>query len=180
MHSYREPPPQVKKEIPGLKVLSAAFSISQSLSTPLETIQFFLEPSTGHGINQTSQFLQSQFLGQHGSPLFRRIQDDLNLETPAHEVETGTLLEQTFHQTGQRSHIQFLSIEDQLWEVPGQLSTNIVSRSIRPSGNPGEEIKLDVDPHSHPAWTGGAHRLVDTGGQLAKFNKRFKDFGLKD
>ena len=47
-------------------------------------------------------------------------------------------------------------------------------------GNPGEEIKLDVDPHSHPAWTGGAHRLVDTGGQLAKFNKRFKDFGLKD
>ena len=47
-------------------------------------------------------------------------------------------------------------------------------------GTPGEEIKLDVDPHSHPAWTGGAHRLVDTGGQLAKFNKRFKDFGLKD
>ena len=47
-------------------------------------------------------------------------------------------------------------------------------------GNPGEEIKLDVDPHTHPAWTGGAHRLIDTGGQLAKFNKRFKDFGLKD
>ena len=46
-------------------------------------------------------------------------------------------------------------------------------------GSPGETMKLDVDPHSHPAWTGGAHRLVATGGQLARFNKRFKDFGLK-
>ena len=46
-------------------------------------------------------------------------------------------------------------------------------------GEPGDTMKLDVDPHSHPAWTGGAHRLVDTGGQLAKFNKRFKDFGLE-
>ena len=46
-------------------------------------------------------------------------------------------------------------------------------------GKPGEVLKLDVDPHTHPAWTGGAHRLVDTGGQLAKFNKRFAAIGLK-
>ena len=46
-------------------------------------------------------------------------------------------------------------------------------------GGAGDTMKLDVDPHSHPAWTGGAHRLVDPGGQLAKFNKRFKDFGLE-
>ena len=40
-------------------------------------------------------------------------------------------------------------------------------------GNPGDTLKLDVDPKTHPAWT-GVHRLVDSGGQLAKFNKRFK------
>jgi large subunit ribosomal protein L31 len=39
-------------------------------------------------------------------------------------------------------------------------------------------MKLDIDPKTHPAWT-GVHRLVDTGGQLAKFNKKFEDFGLK-
>ena len=45
-------------------------------------------------------------------------------------------------------------------------------------GKEGDVMKLDVDPKSHPAWTGGGVRLVDSGGQVAKFQKRFKDFGL--
>ena len=45
-------------------------------------------------------------------------------------------------------------------------------------GKAGDSLRLDIDPKSHPAWT-GVHRLVDSGGQLAKFNKRFKSFGLK-
>ena len=44
-------------------------------------------------------------------------------------------------------------------------------------GAAGDCLKLDIDPTSHPAWT-GVHRLVDTGGQLAKFNKKFENFGL--
>ena len=46
-------------------------------------------------------------------------------------------------------------------------------------GEPGDTLRLDVDPKSHPAWTGGATRLVDTDGQVAKFHKRFRDFGLE-
>ncbi len=45
-------------------------------------------------------------------------------------------------------------------------------------GAAGDTLRLDVDPKSHPAWTGGVGRLVDTAGQVAKFNKRFRDFGL--
>lgn len=45
-------------------------------------------------------------------------------------------------------------------------------------GKPGDTIKLDIDSKSHPAWT-GVHRLIDAGGQLAKFNKKFKGIGLK-
>jgi large subunit ribosomal protein L31 len=44
-------------------------------------------------------------------------------------------------------------------------------------GKPGDTMRLDIDPKSHPAWT-GVHRLLDTGGQLAKFNKRFKNLGI--
>ena len=40
-------------------------------------------------------------------------------------------------------------------------------------------MTLDIDSKSHPAWTGGGTRLVDTGGQVAKFNKRFQNFKLK-
>jgi len=46
-------------------------------------------------------------------------------------------------------------------------------------GNAGDTIKLDIDPKTHPAWT-GVHRLMDSGGQLAKFNKRFSGLGLKE
>ena len=46
-------------------------------------------------------------------------------------------------------------------------------------GLSGDTLKLDIDPSTHPAWTGGAHQLIDTGGQLAKFNKRFSGIGLK-
>ena len=46
-------------------------------------------------------------------------------------------------------------------------------------GEEGATIRLDVDPRTHPAWTGGASRIIDTGGQLARFNKRFQSFGLK-
>lgn len=45
-------------------------------------------------------------------------------------------------------------------------------------GKEGDTLRLDIDPKSHPAWTGGSQRLVDTGGQVAKFNKRFKDLGI--
>jgi large subunit ribosomal protein L31 len=45
-------------------------------------------------------------------------------------------------------------------------------------GAEGDTLKLEIDPKSHPAWT-GVQRLVDSGGQVAKFNKRFEGFGLK-
>jgi len=45
-------------------------------------------------------------------------------------------------------------------------------------GKPGDQMKLDIDPKTHPAWTGGSQHLVDTGGQLARFNKRFKGMGV--
>jgi len=43
-------------------------------------------------------------------------------------------------------------------------------------GEPGSVIRLEIDPKSHPAWT-GQHRIMDSGGQVARFNKRFG--GLK-
>ena len=44
-------------------------------------------------------------------------------------------------------------------------------------GKAGDTLTLDVDPLSHPVWTGGTQRLVDRGGQVSRFNKRFGDFG---
>ena len=45
-------------------------------------------------------------------------------------------------------------------------------------GKAGDTLKLDIDPKSHPAWT-GQHRRLDSGGQVARFNKRFSGLGVK-
>jgi large subunit ribosomal protein L31 len=46
-------------------------------------------------------------------------------------------------------------------------------------GKPGDQLRLEIDSKSHPAWIGGQQRLNDQGGQLARFNKRFSAIGLK-
>jgi len=43
-------------------------------------------------------------------------------------------------------------------------------------GEPDQKLTLDIDPTTHPAWTGGQQQLVDRGGRLTRFNKRFKDY----
>lgn len=49
------------------------------------------------------------------------------------------------------------------------------TRSTR--GKEGDVLKLDVDPLTHPAWQGGAGRVVEKG-QLDKFQSRYGNFGL--
>jgi large subunit ribosomal protein L31 len=45
-------------------------------------------------------------------------------------------------------------------------------------GKEGDTLHLDIDPKVHPAWTGGNQKLLDTGGQVARFNKRFGGLSL--
>src|ERR1700741_5315577 len=44
-------------------------------------------------------------------------------------------------------------------------------------GKAGDTLRLEIDSKSHPAWTGGQKKPLDTGGQLARFNKRFGTLG---
>jgi large subunit ribosomal protein L31 len=43
-------------------------------------------------------------------------------------------------------------------------------------GKPGDTMHLEIDPKSHPAWTGGHQQLLDRGGRLSRFNKKFSGF----
>jgi large subunit ribosomal protein L31 len=46
-------------------------------------------------------------------------------------------------------------------------------------GKEGDTLALEIDPTSHPAWTGGRGSMLDAGGQVARFNKRFGGLSLK-
>ena len=39
-------------------------------------------------------------------------------------------------------------------------------------GSEGETLKLEIDPISHSAWTGGKQKILDKG-RVSKFNKKF-------
>ena len=64
-------------------------------------------------------------------------------------------------------------------EITVQMTDGSTYTTRSTVGATGEVVKLDIDPKTHPAWT-GVHRLIDSGGQLAKFNKRFAGIGLKE
>ena len=44
-------------------------------------------------------------------------------------------------------------------------------------GKTDENLNLEIDPLTHPAWTGGSQKLLDTGGRVSKFKKKYE--GLK-
>ena len=45
-------------------------------------------------------------------------------------------------------------------------------------GAEGDTLSLDIDPTVHPAWTGGSSRLMDTGGRVSKFKKKYEGLGF--
>jgi large subunit ribosomal protein L31 len=45
-------------------------------------------------------------------------------------------------------------------------------------GAEGATLNLDIDPNTHPAWTGGSQQLLDRGGRLSRFNSRFAGLSL--
>lgn len=46
-------------------------------------------------------------------------------------------------------------------------------------GKAGDTMSLDIDPKTHPAWTGQS-QLLNRGTQLDKFNKKFAGIGKKE
>jgi large subunit ribosomal protein L31 len=49
--------------------------------------------------------------------------------------------------------------------------TKFVTRSTY--GKAGDTMNLDIDPKSHPAWTGGNQTVLDRGGRVSRFNQKF-------
>ncbi|TKW68159.1 MAG: 50S ribosomal protein L31 [Paracoccus denitrificans] len=45
-------------------------------------------------------------------------------------------------------------------------------------GSEGDTMSLDIDPTSHPAWTGGSAKLMDTGGRVSKFKNKYAGLGF--
>jgi len=43
-------------------------------------------------------------------------------------------------------------------------------------GKPDATLNLDIDPNTHPAWTGGNQTLLDRGGRVSRFAAKYGGF----
>jgi large subunit ribosomal protein L31 len=43
-------------------------------------------------------------------------------------------------------------------------------------GKEGATLQLDIDPNTHPAYTGGNQTMLDRGGRVSRFKDKFKGF----
>ena len=44
-------------------------------------------------------------------------------------------------------------------------------------GSEGDTLTLDIDPNTHPAWTGGGQQLIDRGGRVSRFKQKYGNLG---
>lgn len=54
--------------------------------------------------------------------------------------------------------------------------TEFITRSTY--GKVDDQLNLDIDPKTHPAWTGGTQTLMDRGGRVSKFNNKYAGFSF--
>ena len=69
-------------------------------------------------------------------------------------------------------------LHPKLNKIKVQMTDGSEFETLSTWGSDGEVMKLEIDPKSHPAWT-GQHRIMDSGGQVARFNKRFSGLSKK-
>ena len=64
------------------------------------------------------------------------------------------------------------SVHPNSHKITVQMTDGTEFETMSTWGKEGDVMKLDIDPKSHPAWTGVTQKLQDKG-RVSKFNKRF-------
>ena len=64
------------------------------------------------------------------------------------------------------------SVHQNSHNITVQMTDGTEFETMSTWGKEGDVMKLDIDPKSHPAWTGVTQKLQDKG-RVSKFNKRF-------
>ncbi len=63
-------------------------------------------------------------------------------------------------------------------DIDVKLISGEIVRMRSTYGGKGDTLALEIDPSVHPAWTSGGVRLVDTGGRVSRFKKKYQGLGF--
>lgn len=63
-------------------------------------------------------------------------------------------------------------------EITVKMTDGSTFQTYSTYGKKGEVLILDIDPKTHPAWTGGSAFVNEKVGKVAKFKTKFADLGI--
>jgi len=69
-------------------------------------------------------------------------------------------------------------IHPEYHEIDVKMTNGDILKMRSTWGKEGDTLSLDIDPTVHPAWTGASGRLLDTGGRVSKFKKKYEGLGF--
>ena len=69
-------------------------------------------------------------------------------------------------------------IHPQYHQIDVRMTDGTVVQMKTTWGKEGDTMNLEIDPLSHPAWTGGGTRILDTGGRVSKFKSKYAGLGF--
>lgn len=69
-------------------------------------------------------------------------------------------------------------IHPEYHEIDVKMTDGSIIKMRSTWGKENDTLTLEIDPSVHPAWTGGGQKLLDTGGRVSKFKKKFEGFGF--
>ncbi len=59
-----------------------------------------------------------------------------------------------------------------------KLTDGTTYRTRSTYGSEGATLALEIDPSVHHAWIGGSQKLMDAGGRVSKFKKKYEGLGF--
>jgi large subunit ribosomal protein L31 len=62
-------------------------------------------------------------------------------------------------------------------EITVKMTNGTTFKTRSTYGKKGDVLQLDVDPNTHPAWTGGGAVINEKAGRIAAFNSKFGSIG---
>ena len=69
-------------------------------------------------------------------------------------------------------------IHPKMNKIKVQMTDGTEFETMSTWGSEGEIMKLDIDPKSHFAWTGGSQKILDKG-RVSRYNKKFSNLRKK-
>ena len=62
-------------------------------------------------------------------------------------------------------------------EITVRMTNGSTFKTRSTYGKAGDVLQLDIDPNTHPAWTGGGSVVNEKAGRIAAFNSKFGSLG---